>query len=76
MISPSTGMRSPGRTRSTSPATTDVTGTSATTSPRTTRAVAGCRSTSARNADEVLRFARASKTFPVSTSAMITITAS
>ena len=76
-ISPSTGMRSPGRTSSTSPGTTWPTGTSISAfAADHARTVGGCSSTSARNAVDVRRFARASSTLPVSTSAMMMITGS
>ena len=74
--SPSTGIRSPGRTRMRSPAITCSIGTSSSRPSRSTRASFGCRSASARSAAEVCRLARASKVFPVRISAMMMITAS
>ena len=76
MMSPSTGIRSPGRTCTTSPRMTCSTGTSTSADARITRAVFGCRCTSDRSAFDVCVFARASNMLPVSTSAMMMITAS
>ena len=75
-ISPSTGIRSPGRTITVSPASTDSNGRSRSASSRSTRAVLGCRCTSERSADEVRCLARASNMLPVRINAMISTTAS
>ena len=76
ITSPSTAIRSPGRTTTTSPCTTASIGSSSSLSPRTTRAVAGCSAASERSAVAVLRLARASRPLPASTKAMISTTAS
>ena len=65
--SPSTAMRSPGRTRTRSPRTTASTATSASTPSRSTRAVAGRNNCSARIAEAVSRLARPSSHLPRST---------
>jgi hypothetical protein len=75
--SPSTGMRSPGRTTTVSPRRTSSTGTSAVLpSSRWSRAVRGCSATSDRSAADVCRLARASSVLPERTSAMMKMTAS
>ena len=74
--SPSTGTRSPGRTRISSPRTTESAGTSVSAPSRNTRAVFGCRSMSRRIAPAVTPFARASSAFPTRMSAMMMTTAS
>ncbi len=76
VMRPSTGMRSPGRTITTSPARTSAIGMSCSSSDRTTRAVRGCSRTSARRARVVSPVARASSMLPTSTSAMMMSTAS
>ena len=73
---PSTGMRSPGRTMTTSPGITSATGTSYSSPSRSSRADFGCSPTSARSADDVRCLARASKRLPVRMKAMISTTAS
>ena len=57
---PSTGIRSPGRTITSSPVRTSAMGTSTSVSPRRTRATAGCSRASCRSADIVCILARAS----------------
>ena len=52
---PSTGIFSPGRTRSMSPTRTSASGTSRSTAPSTRRATAGCNFSSARSAPPVAR---------------------
>ena len=64
---PSTGTRSPGRTRRRSPGTTSARSTSASTPSRIRRAVVACRPTSRRIAPVVRPFARASSHRPSST---------
>ncbi|MCY1372528.1 hypothetical protein D9M69_597400 [compost metagenome] len=59
--SPSTGMRSPGRTSITSPATTSSMAISAAAPLRTTRAVLACRPSRRLMASDVLPLARASR---------------
>ena len=66
---PSTGIFSPGRMRTTSPTTTSSTGTSTSTPSRTTRAVFGASPTRAVTAAAVRFLARPSIHFPASTSA-------
>ena len=75
-ISPSTGIRSPGRTTTTSPGWTSSTGTSISAPPRTTRALFGWSCMRRRSAAEVCRFARASSMLPTRMSAMMRMTAS
>ena len=69
--SPSTGTRSPDRTRTMSPRTTCSIGMSLSTPARTTRAVRGARPTSLRIASEVWLRARASRNRPSRISVMI-----
>ncbi len=69
---PSTGIFSPGRTRSTSPGTTSATGTSISTPPRTTRAVFGCSPMSFLIASLVRPLARASSSLPATMRVMMT----
>jgi hypothetical protein len=73
---PSTGKRSPGRTTTTLPGASEAIGTSSSTAPRRTRAVDGCNLARLRSARLVWLLARASMALPVSTSAMIRMTAS
>ena len=74
---PSTGIFSPGRTRSLSPAPIVSSGTSSSAPPSSMRlAVFGARSRSARIAPPVLSRARSSSTCPRSTSTVITAAAS
>ena len=74
---PSTGTRSPGRTRSRSPACTRSSVTSSSPpSARSRRAVFGARSSSARMAPPVRSRARSSSTCPSSTSTVMTAAAS
>ncbi len=68
---PSTAIRSPGRTTSTSPTTTSATGTETSSPSRTTRAVGGCRLMSSRMASPVSPFARTSSSLPSLISVMI-----
>ena len=75
-ITPSTGMRSPGRTMTVSPTRTASSGISNSAPWRSTRACAGRSAMSARSAVAVWRVARASRAFPASTSAMMNTTAS
>jgi len=75
-ISPSTAMRSPGRTATRSPTRTSASGTSTSTSPRSTRAVAGRSACSARIASVVWRLARCSRNLPSSTRVMTAAEAS
>ncbi len=76
MITPSTGMRSPGRTRRVSSSPTSRIGTSCSLPSRTTRAVFGCRPTRRRIASEVLPRARVSSAEPKLISAMMMVAAS
>ena len=69
---PSTGMRSPGRMRTRSPAPTSAAGTSISRPSRTTRAVRGARLTSRLIASDVRPRARASSQRPSTTSVMTT----
>jgi hypothetical protein len=63
-ITPSVGMRSPGRTTQTSSARSSAAGISTSRPSRTTRAVGGARSSSRRTASDVRRRARASSVRP------------
>ena len=73
---PSTGTRSPGRTRNSLPTMTSLKGTSfSTPSEETNRAVVGCKPSNARRADPVLERARNSSICPSNVNEMI-ITAS
>ena len=75
--SPSTGTRSPGRTRKRSPGTTWSTGMSSSLPPSPSRrAVLGAKSRSARIAPPVCSRARSSRTCPRRTSTVITAAAS
>ena len=76
MTDPSTGMRSPARTITSSPASSSATSTSTTSPARTTRAVFGCSLINASIAAEVLPFARASSTLPSMTSVITAALAS
>ena len=76
VIFPSTGIFSPGRTRSIAPTATRSSGTSRSPSASTSRAVAGARSSSARIAVPVRARARNSSTCPASTRTMMTAAAS
>ena len=67
---PSTGIFSPGRTRTTSPITTAARGISLIVPPRSTRAVGGARFMSASMAWFVAPLARVSRIFPRSTKVM------
>ena len=69
---PSTGTRSPGRTRNRSPTRTSPSGTSRSTPSRTRRAMGGCSRRSAAIAPLARPRARASSQRPKSTSPMIT----
>ncbi len=71
--SPSTGIFSPGRTRTTSPATRSSIETSTNSSSRETRAVLGWRPIKALMALEARLFALASKNLPRSTKPMIAV---
>ena len=71
MTSPSTGMLSPGRMTTMSPATTCSAGTVTSSPPRTTTAVLGARSISLPSASEVLDLERASRNLPTVTSVRI-----
>lgn len=73
---PSTGIRSPGRTRSTSPGMTSSSGTSTNPPSRSTRAYLGCRPMSRLIASLFLPFAFASRKRPSRISVMITADAS
>ena len=73
---PSTGTRSPGRTRTRSPIWTSATARSISPAAVTTRAVCGWSPTSARIAAPVWPLALASKYLPSSTSVMTTAAAS
>ena len=74
---PSTGTRSPGRTRRRSPGRTSASGTSSSLpSSRRRRAVFGARPSSARMAPDVALRARSSSTWPRRTSVTITAAAS
>ena len=75
-ITPSTGIFSPGRTRTRSPSTTSSTGISRSVPERRTRAVRACRPISRRIASPVRAFARASSSRPSRISVMITAAAS
>ena len=74
--SPSTGTASPARTTNRSPAFTSASGTSTTAPSRSIRAVRGCSLTSPSSAAEVPAFARASSSFPSSTSVITAADAS
>ena len=69
---PSTGIRSPGRTRSRSPTSTSASGTSSSPLPAMRCATGGARPSSARSAAPVRCRARSSSTCPSSTSTMMT----
>ncbi|MCY1231008.1 hypothetical protein D9M72_434440 [compost metagenome] len=72
ITSASTGMRSPGRTTTSSPTRTDASGTLASWPPRRTRAVSGRSAASARMASAVWRLARVSSHLPSRTSVITT----
>ena len=74
--SPSTAMRSPGRTTTMSPTRTAASATSDSTPSRSTRAVGARSACKARMAPVVWRLARASRYLPSSTSVMTTADAS
>ena len=73
---PSTGMRSPGRTITTSPGNTSSMGTSISRPPRRTRAVLACRPRSFFSAAEVRPLAMASRCLPSRMKVMIEAEAS
>ena len=73
---PSTGMRSPGRTTTRSPTFTCALGTSTSAPSRRTRAVSGRNTCKARIAAAVCRLARASSHLPSNTKVMTTAEAS
>ncbi|OGK95122.1 MAG: hypothetical protein A3J45_06685 [Candidatus Rokubacteria bacterium RIFCSPHIGHO2_02_FULL_69_13] len=72
VTSPSTAIRSPGRTRMRSPITTSATGTSSSALPRITRAVLGASAISRRIASDVRPRARASSQRPTTISVIST----
>ncbi len=72
----SVGMRSPGRTTSTSPTASDADGTSSSAPPRSTRAVGGANSISRRMAADAWPRERASSQRPASIRATMTAAAS